>query len=78
MELKKTNNLVELFFEKYKSQKKDEILLTSLKNLEKTYSWEQTKNTIINLSSEISKYKKSLFLISLDLSKQKIFFLKFF
>ncbi len=58
MELKKINNLVELFFEKYKSQKKDEILLTSLKNLEKTYSWEQTKNAIINLSSEISKYIK--------------------
>ena len=58
MELKNTNNLVELFFEKYKSQKKDEILLTSLKNLEKTYSWEQTKNAIINLSSEISKYIK--------------------
>ena len=58
MELKNTNNLVELFFEKYKSQKKDEILLKSLKNLEKTYSWEQTKNAIINLSSEISKYIK--------------------
>ena len=58
MELKNTNNLVELFFEKYKSQKKNEILLTSLKNLEKTYSWEQTKNAIINLSSEISKYIK--------------------
>ena len=58
MELKNTNNLVELFFEKYKSQKKDEIVLTSLKNLEKTYSWEQTKNAIINLSSEISKYIK--------------------
>ena len=43
MELKKINNLVELFFEKYKSQEKEKTLLTHLKNLDKTYSWEKQK-----------------------------------
>ena len=58
MELKKINNLVELFFEKYKSQEKEKTLLTHLKNLDKTYSWEKTKDSIVNLSSEISKFIK--------------------
>ena len=58
MDLKKINNLVELFFEKYKSQKKDKTFLINLKNLEKTYSWEQTKKSIVSLSFEISKYIK--------------------
>ncbi len=56
MELKKINNLVELFFEKYKSQKKDKVFLTNLKDLNETYTWEKAKKSIINLSNEISKY----------------------
>ena len=58
MELKKINNLVELLFEKYKSQKKESIFLTNLKNIDEPYSWEKTIKSIINLSSEISKYIK--------------------
>ena len=56
MELKKINNLVELFFEKYKSQKKDKVFLTNLKDLNEIYTWEKAKKSIINLSNEISKY----------------------
>ena len=58
MNLKKINNLVELFFEKYRSQKKEDILLTNLKDINKPYSWNKTIKSIINLSSEISKYIK--------------------
>ena len=58
MNLKKINNLVELFFEKYRSQKKEDILLTNLKDINKPYSWNKTIKSIINLTSEISKYIK--------------------
>ena len=36
------NNLVELFFIKYKEQKKDNILLTSLKDTDNNFTWEKT------------------------------------
>ena len=58
MNLKKINNLVELFFEKCRSQKKEDILLTNLKDINKPYSWNKTIKSIINLTSEISKYIK--------------------
>tara|TARA_B100000214_G_scaffold347662_1_gene299171 strand:- start:231 stop:1934 length:1704 start_codon:yes stop_codon:yes gene_type:complete len=58
MELKKFRNLLELFFEQYKKQKKDEIFLTSLKNIDKRYTWEKTFRSIINFSNEISKFIK--------------------
>ena len=58
MNLKKINNLVELLFEKYRSQKKEDILLTNLKDINKPYSWNKTIKSIINLTSEISKYIK--------------------
>ena len=58
MNLKKINNLVELFFEKYRSQKREDILLTNLKDINKPYSWNKTIKSIINLTSEISKYIK--------------------
>ena len=58
MNLKKVNNLVELFFEKYRSQNKEDILLTNLKDINKPYSWNKTIKSIINLSTEISKYIK--------------------
>ena len=60
MNLKKINNLVELFFEKYRSQKKEDILLTNLKDINKPYSWNKTIKSIINLTSEISKYIKKV------------------
>ena len=58
MELKKINNLVELYFEKYKNQKKEKTFLTNLKNVDESFSWEKTTRSIINLSFEISKYIK--------------------
>ncbi len=58
MKLEKINNLIDLFFERYKHQEKEKILLTNLKYPKKTFSWEQTKKSIINLSLEISKYIK--------------------
>ena len=56
MELKKFNNLLDLFFQQYKSQNKNSIFLSSLKDKSKVYSWEKTFRSIINLSNIISKY----------------------
>ncbi len=50
------NNLVELFFINYKKQKKDNILLTSLKDNRNYFTWEKTFHSIKKLSSEIKKY----------------------
>ena len=57
MDLKKINNLPELFFCQYEKQKdKNKILLSSLRELGKNYSWKQTFESINNLSSELKKY----------------------
>ena len=57
MDLTKINNLPELFFCQYKKQKdRNKILLSSLREFGKNYSWEQTFETINNLSSELKKY----------------------
>ena len=57
MDLKKINNLPELFFCQYNEQKdRNKILLSSLREFGKNYSWEQTFETINNLSSELKKY----------------------
>ena len=57
MDLKKINNLPELFFCQYEKQKdKNKILLSSLREFGKNYSWEQTFKSINNLSSELKKY----------------------
>ena len=55
MKLKGLNNLLELFFSQYERQDKKKILLSSLKDLNKNFSWEKTFNSVINLSNEISK-----------------------
>ena len=55
MKLKGLNNLLELFFSQNERQDKKKILLSSLKNLNKNFSWEKTFNSVINLSNEISK-----------------------
>ncbi len=56
MNLKKINNLTELFFEKFNSQSnKDKILLSTLGNKKRNYSWQQTFNFINLLSGEIKK-----------------------
>ncbi len=56
MSTQNINNLVELFFINYKKQKKDNILLTSLKDNSNCFTWEKTFHSIKKLSSEIKKY----------------------
>ena len=60
MDLKKINSLTELFFFQYEKQKdKNKILLSSLKEPRKNYSWQQTFELINNLSDELKKYAKT-------------------
>ncbi|MDA7575073.1 long-chain fatty acid--CoA ligase [Candidatus Pelagibacter sp.] len=58
MEIKKVNNLLELFYNQYLTQDKTSIFLQSLKEVEKKYSWEDVYSNVIKLSKEISKYIK--------------------
>ena len=54
MKVSEINNLLELFFERYKLQDKNSIFLTSLNNNQRSFTWEETKNNIVKLSKEIS------------------------
>jgi len=54
MKVSEINNLLELFFERYKLQDKNSIFLTPLNNNQKSFTWEETKNNILKLSKEIS------------------------
>ena len=54
MKVSKINNLLELFFERYKLQDKNSIFLTPLNNNQRSFTWEETKNNILKLSKEIS------------------------
>ena len=57
MELKKINNLVELFIKKYEKQiNKNLIILSSLKDPKKNYTWNDTYLNIKIFSNEIKKY----------------------
>ena len=56
MEIDKINNLLELFYQQYKKQNKEDIFLQSLKEPKKEYSWENVYKNIMKLSEEISKY----------------------
>ena len=57
MNLEKINSLTQLFFYQYQKQKnKDKILLTSLKEPRKNYSWQETFKLINSLSDELKKY----------------------
>jgi len=58
MEIYKTNNLLELFYEQYRKQNKESILLQSLKEPYEKYSWEDVYLNINKLSEEISKHIK--------------------
>ena len=58
MEIKKVNNLLELFYNQYLTQDKTSVFLQSLKEVEKKYSWEDVYSNVIKLSEEISKYIK--------------------
>ncbi|MBD1153832.1 long-chain fatty acid--CoA ligase [Pelagibacterales bacterium SAG-MED23] len=50
------NNLLDLFFVNYKKQKKDNVLLTSLKDTNNIFTWEKTFHSVKKLSLEIKKY----------------------
>jgi len=57
MDLIKINSLTELFFYQFEKQKdKNKILLSSLKEPRKNYSWQQTFESINKLSNELKKY----------------------
>ena len=57
MNLKNINNLTELFFLQYEKQKnKEKILLTSLKEPRKNYSWQKIYNSINKLSNILKSY----------------------
>ena len=56
MKIDKINNLLELFYQQYEKQNKEDIFLQSLKDMEKKYSWRDVYENIIKLSEEISKY----------------------
>ena len=57
MKLRNLDNLVELFFFQFESQKdRKKILLSSLKEPRKNYSWEETFTSIKKLSSELKYY----------------------
>ena len=58
MRTKNFSNLVELFFVNYQRQKKQNILLNSLKDKDNNFTWERTFHSIKKLSLEISKYVK--------------------
>jgi long-chain acyl-CoA synthetase len=56
MKIDKINNLLELFYQQYEKQNKEDIFLQSLKDNEKGYSWRDVYENTIKLSEEISKY----------------------
>jgi len=56
MKLNNYNNLLELFFNQYNNENKDEIFLQSLKNKELQFSWQQTYESVQKLSYHIRNY----------------------
>jgi len=57
LKIDKINNLVELFFNQYENQSdKNKILLSSLKEPRKDYSWQEIFNSINKLSDELKKF----------------------
>ena len=58
MQIDKINNLLELFYQQYQKQNKENIFLHSLNESKKKYSWENVYSNINKLSEEISKYIK--------------------
>jgi len=53
--MNKLNNLLELFYQKYQEQDKENIFLQSIKEDKKKYTWENVYTNINKLSEEISK-----------------------
>ena len=58
MKIDKINNLLELFYNQYEKQNKENIFLQSLSTSSKKYSWEDVHQNINKLSEEISKHIK--------------------
>ena len=56
MNINNLNNLIELFHFQYEKQKKNNIFLNSLRNLDNKYSWNDVYVNIIKLSETIKKY----------------------
>jgi len=56
MNIKKLNNLLELFFFQYESQNKKNVLLSSLKDTKNIYTWEKTFLSINKLTEELNKH----------------------
>ena len=55
MQIKNQKNLLELFFEQYKLQNKNEVFLQPLRIDQKSFTWEEAFKSIIKLSEEIKK-----------------------
>jgi long-chain acyl-CoA synthetase len=56
MKLESYNNLLELFFDRYQLENKNEIFLQSLKNENSNFTWKQTYDAIQNLSLFLDQY----------------------
>jgi long-chain acyl-CoA synthetase len=56
MKLDSCNNLLELFFDRYQLENKNEIFLQSLKNENSNFTWKQTFDAIQNLSLFLDQY----------------------
>ena len=56
MKLESYNNLLELFFDRYQLENKNEIFLQSLKNENSNFTWKQTFDAIQNLSVFLDQY----------------------
>ena len=56
MKLESYNNLLELFFDRYQLENKNEIFLQSLKNQTLNFTWKQTYDAIQNFSFFLDQY----------------------
>ncbi len=56
MKLENYNNLLELFFDRYQLENKNEIFLQSLKNQTLNFTWKQTYDAIQNFSFFLDQY----------------------
>tara|TARA_B100000900_G_C20591404_1_gene721762 strand:+ start:1384 stop:3081 length:1698 start_codon:yes stop_codon:yes gene_type:complete len=56
MKLRNINNLLELFYESYKFEEKNEIFLQSLKKKDLKFTWKQTYDSIQKLSNYLSNF----------------------
>jgi len=56
MKLESYNNLLELFFDRYQLENKNEIFLQSLKNENSNFTWKQTFDAIQKLSLFLDQY----------------------